>query len=207
MSIFDGIIHPFGVVLFQILTGENVSETVVANLRNMLNPNEEARTEGFRRALDPRLPNVDDTTIKEAMKVVEVALRCVDYFNLLLFSERSFRCTKTTLASHFLSNFHFNACLVVLISDLDYWTKKESFYRGHEPAPQGADEIVFKESGPFFQQIPSALRLTDKLFGYYTRQECLKFFIFSQTKRVTLTTCSSWIRYPTNPSYLGYLVF
>ncbi|KAJ0766335.1 putative protein kinase RLK-Pelle-CrRLK1L-1 family [Helianthus annuus] len=75
-SEFKGIVHSFGVVLFQILTGERYDyEFGKANLlRSMSN-----QKESMRRELDPRLPSVDDTTIIEAMKLASVARRCVEH--------------------------------------------------------------------------------------------------------------------------------
>ncbi|KAI3760507.1 hypothetical protein L1987_50902 [Smallanthus sonchifolius] len=70
----EGIMHAFGVVLIHILTGELSSKIGIAKLRET-NLTEEER---LRRTLDPRLPNVDDTTIKEAMKLADVALCCID---------------------------------------------------------------------------------------------------------------------------------
>ncbi|XP_022039832.1 probable serine/threonine-protein kinase PBL11 isoform X1 [Helianthus annuus] len=81
-SEYEGIIHSFGVLLIQIITGERISNIDIANLRqNMWNPNGEIRKGSLRRVLDPRLPNKDDTTIMEAMKL---ALDCVSipYFPL-----------------------------------------------------------------------------------------------------------------------------
>ncbi|KAK9065853.1 hypothetical protein SSX86_015255 [Deinandra increscens subsp. villosa] len=75
-SVFEGITRPFGVLLFQILTGDRD----MANLQqNMWNQKGKHRKERLRRALDPRLPNVDGTTMKEVMKLAAVALCCVDY--------------------------------------------------------------------------------------------------------------------------------
>ncbi|KAI3806429.1 hypothetical protein L1987_22334 [Smallanthus sonchifolius] len=71
--------YAFGVVLFQILTGEHVSKIGIANLRqSRLNPRMELRKESLWRAMDPRLPNADDTSITEAFTLAGVALNCLN---------------------------------------------------------------------------------------------------------------------------------
>ncbi|KAJ0548946.1 putative protein kinase RLK-Pelle-RLCK-VIIa-2 family [Helianthus annuus] len=74
-SEYEGIVRSFGVLLIQLITGERISDIGIANLRqNMWDPKGEIRKESLRRALDPRLHNIDNTTIMEAMKL---ALDCV----------------------------------------------------------------------------------------------------------------------------------
>ncbi|KAI3704298.1 hypothetical protein L1987_74514 [Smallanthus sonchifolius] len=72
-----GNVHAFGLVLVQILTGQHISKIDFANLRHTLNLKEESK-ERFKRALDPRLPSLNDTTVKQALKLAALAFLCLD---------------------------------------------------------------------------------------------------------------------------------
>lgn len=70
--------HAFGVVLIHILTGERIGKMGIAKIRQIDLSTTEDRKKSLRRALDPRLPNVDDTTVAEAMKLAAIAVLCFD---------------------------------------------------------------------------------------------------------------------------------
>lgn len=72
-----GNIHAFGGVLVQILTGQHISKIDFQVLRQTLHLKEHSK-ENFRKALDPRLPNADDNTVKQAAKLAALAFLCLD---------------------------------------------------------------------------------------------------------------------------------
>ncbi|XP_076908359.1 uncharacterized protein LOC143565194 [Bidens hawaiensis] len=77
---YEGFIDSFGVVLIQMLTGEKMNFSMIAKLHKSMwdKKRQMIRKENLRSALDPHLPNVDDSIIKEAMELAHLAFKCLD---------------------------------------------------------------------------------------------------------------------------------